>query len=163
MGVGGAELPIVYTDQLRLERQEDVGFRLIPPGERSPIQHSTASQRPNHPIEQVLPAAIPDMASRLSVTIPPSHIPIENRLIGRRSVVVAGIHTRGVGRRLPIQRARTKLKPFLFVGEGCRCDKMASLDLVFFSLASLFAQTTLTLRYAYCRTRPTTSDTLIRI
>ena len=103
------------------------------------------------------------MASRLSVTIPPSHIPIETHLIGRRSVVVAGVHTRGVRRRLPIQRARTKLKPFLSVGEGCRCDKMASLDLVFFSLASLFAQTTLTLRYACCRTRLAPGGTLIRI
>jgi hypothetical protein len=83
-----------------------------------PIQHSTASRRPNRPIEQVLPAAIPDMASRLSVTIPPSHFPIEDRLIGRRSLVVAGVHTRGVRRLLPIQRACTKLKRFPFRGGG---------------------------------------------
>jgi len=69
--------------------------------------------------------------------------------MGRRSIVVARVLTAGVRRYPPIQHARVELKPlFSFCVGRYRCDKTAFIELFFFSLTTLFAQTTLTLRCA---------------
>ena len=114
----------------------------------------------NYPIEQVLAASIPDMGLHLSVEV--THLPILTSLTGRCSVVVAGVHTTGVGRHLPIRCFCTELKFIPSTGD-CRCDKTAMIETLFFSLATVLAQTTLTLRYGVLLDTLRPGDTLILI
>ena len=48
------------------------------------------------------------MGLHLSVDV--THLPIDTSLTSHGSIVVAGVHTKGVGRHLPIRLFRTELK-----------------------------------------------------
>ena len=62
----------------------------------------------NYPIEQILAAAIPDMDLHLLVEV--THLPIPTSLTSTHSIVVAGVHTTGVGPHLLVQCLRTEPK-----------------------------------------------------
>lgn len=135
-----AELSIAYAGELRLEGQEVMGLCLVPLGECT--MSLCRLSKTNHPVEQVLAVAVHDMAFC--------------------SIVVAGVLNKGVGRHLPIQHLHTELKLIPSTG-GCRCDKTALIETLFFSLTTFFAQTTLILRYGVLPNALCPDHALIRI